>query len=267
MGKRLTVEIVIPVYNEEQALGPCVDRLGRFLEEEFARNWRIIIANNGSTDRTLALAEDLSARDERVGLVNLKRKGRGLALRTAWSRSTADVVSYMDVDLSTNLHYFPLLVEGLRCGYDIAVGSRLMQASMVARRLKREVLSRGFNFLIRLLFHTRFSDAQCGFKALRGEAARLLLPHVLNDGWFFDAELLILAEKNNFRIFEAPVEWMEDLDSRVDLGATAMEDVRGLLRMRFSKLHLNLHPPGSQAGLAIETTRTHGKAASKPGQR
>jgi glycosyltransferase involved in cell wall biosynthesis len=263
MGKHLTIEIVIPVYNEEEAIGPCVDRLRSFLDEEFPRLWRVVIANNGSSDRTLAIARDLSVQDARVGVVNLTRKGRGLALRTAWSQSAADVVSYMDVDLSTNLHYFPLLIEGLRCGYDIAVGSRLMQASMVARRLKREVLSRGFNFLIRFLFRTRFSDAQCGFKALRREAAQLLLPHVVNNGWFFDAELLILAEKNNFRIFEAPVEWMEDLDSRVDLSATALEDVRGLLRMCFTKLHLSLIRGRSPADMTMETTRPGGRAGTK----
>ncbi|NWG13213.1 MAG: glycosyltransferase family 2 protein [Acidobacteria bacterium] len=250
---------MIPVYNEEQALRPCVERLRAFLEEDFRHDWRIIVANNGSTDGTVEAASRLAAEDERVRLLNLSRKGRGLALRTAWSQSTADIVSYMDVDLSTNLRYFPLLVEGLCCGYDVAVGSRLMQASMVARRLKREILSRGFNLLIRLLFWTRFTDAQCGFKALRGEAARLLLPHVVNNGWFFDAELLILAEKNGFRIFEAPVEWMEDLDSRVNLWGTAVEDVKGLLRMRTSRIKLNLPRPGGPTQMS--TTRSGARKA------
>jgi glycosyltransferase involved in cell wall biosynthesis len=259
MTQRWSVEIVIPVYNEEEALGPCVGRLRTFLENEFAHDWSITIANNGSTDGTLELAATLRAADSRVQILNLSRKGRGLALRTAWGKSNADVVSYMDVDLSTNLRYFPLLVEGLRCGYDIAVGSRLMQASMVARRLKREILSRGFNTLIRLLFRTRFSDAQCGFKALRREAAQQLLPHVINNSWFFDAELLILAERNNFRIFEAPVEWMEDLDSRVNLWSTAIEDLEGLARMRTSRLRLNL---GKRRDVSdMETTRLAGKAA------
>jgi len=257
MARRQSVEIVIPVYNEEQAIGPCVDRLRDFLEENLSHDWRIIVANNGSTDRTVEVAEQLAAADARVSLLNLSRKGRGLALRTAWSRSAADVVSYMDVDLSTNLRYFPLLVEGLCCGYDIAVGSRLMQASMVARRLKREVLSRGFNLLIRLLFWTRFTDAQCGFKALRREAAQLLLPHIANNSWFFDAELLILAEKNAFRIFEAPVEWMEDIDSRVNLRATAAEDIRGLVRMRTRRLKLNLSRRGSLTDMS--TTRSQAK--------
>ncbi len=243
MASRQSVEIVIPVYNEEHAIGPCVDTLRSFLEEHFHHDWQIIVANNGSTDRTVEIASCLADADLRVRLLNLSRKGRGLALRTAWSQSTADIVSYMDVDLSTNLRYYPLLVEGLCCGYDVAVGSRLMQASMVARRLKREILSRGFNLLIRFLFWTRFTDAQCGFKAIRGEVARLLLPHVVNNGWFFDAELLILAEKNGFRIFEAPVEWMEDLDSRVNLWGTAVEDVKGLLRMRTSRIRLNLPRP------------------------
>jgi len=256
MARRFEVEITIPVYNEEEAIGICVDRLRNFLQEEFIHGWKIIIANNGSTDKTMEVAEAIAAADNRVEVLNLEHKGRGRALRTAWGRSTADIVSYMDVDLSTNLGYFPLLVEGLRCGYDIAIGSRLMQASIVARRLKREVLSRGFNLLIRLLFRTKFSDAQCGFKALRREAAQVLLPHIVNNGWFFDAELLILAEKNNFRIFEAPVEWMEDLDSRVHLTSTAMEDIRGLARMRTSRLKLNLLQPNGSRGTQMETTRT-----------
>lgn len=258
MAKKFSVDIVIPVYNEESAIGTCARRLSAFLAEEFAHDWRIVIANNGSTDRTLQIANALAAENERIQVVNLDRKGRGLALRTTWALSTADVVSYMDVDLSTNLRYFPLLVEGLRCGYDVAVGSRLMQASIVARRLKREILSRGFNLLIRMLFQTRFSDAQCGFKAIRRDAADLLVPHVQNNRWFFDAELLILAEKNGFRIFEAPVEWMEDLDSRVNLVSTAIEDLRGLARMRTSRLRLALRRRDDGA-LQMETTRKAGK--------
>jgi glycosyltransferase involved in cell wall biosynthesis len=259
MANRWSVEIVIPVYNEEEAIAPCVRRLRTFLETELAHDWNIIIANNGSTDRTVEVARRLCLEDSRVRILNLAQKGRGLALRTAWGQSTADVVSYMDVDLSTNLRYFPLLVEGLRCGYDVAVGSRLMQASMVARRFKREVLSRGFNFLIRLFFQIRFSDAQCGFKALKRDIAQLLLPHVVNNSWFFDAELLILAEKNDFRIFEAPVEWMEDLDSRVNLSSTAAEDLKGLVRMRSSRLRLNLGRRRDISGM--ETTRAPGKMA------
>ena len=263
MTRRKSIEIVIPVYNEEKAIGPCVDRLRQFLEENLPHDWQIIIANNGSTDRTVDVAGQLAAGNSRVKLLNLTRKGRGLALRTTWSQSPADIVSYMDVDLSTNLRYFPLLVEGLCCGYDIAIGSRLMQASMVARRLKREVLSRGFNFLIRLLFRTRFSDAQCGFKALRRDVVQALLPHVVNNGWFFDAELLILAEKNGFRLFEAPVEWMEDLDSRVHLWATAIEDIKGLVRMRTSRLKLNL---ARREGVpAMSTTRGQAKTAKGAG--
>ena len=263
MPRRLSVDIIIPVYNEEAAIATCVERLRGFLEAEFAHDWKIIIANNGSTDRTLEISRTLAGADPRVEALDIGRKGRGLALRTAWGASTADVVSYMDVDLSTNLVYFPLLVEGLRCGYDVAVGSRLMQASMVARRIKREVLSRGFNLLIRLMFRTKFSDAQCGFKALRREAAQQLLPYVVNNSWFFDAELLILAEKNGFRIFEAPVEWMEDLDSRVHLTATAIEDLWGLARVRTSRLRLNLRRPGD-GSLRMETTRGAAKIASGP---
>jgi Glycosyl transferase family 2 len=175
----------------------------------------------------------LAATYEEVSFARLEHKGRGLALRTAWAQSDADVVSYMDVDLSTNLESFLPLVAPLLSGHsEVAIGTRLAHHAHVRRNLKREILSRGYNALIRVAFHAGFSDAQCGFKALRTDAARLLLPLVEDDGWFFDTELLLLAERNRLRIHEVPVDWIEDLDSRVDLLPTIAGDLGGLWRMR-----------------------------------
>ena len=213
------VDIVIPVYNEERVLAATVHRLTAFLDRELPHRWRIVIANNQSTDRTREVGESLSSTDARVSVLNLSRKGRGVAVREAWNQSQADIVSYMDVDLSTDLRYFPLLVESVRTVYDMSVASRLLPASRVVRSFKREQLSRAYNRLIRMVFRTRFTDTQCGFKAMRRDVARVLLPHVRGDGWFFDAELLILAERNGFRVLELPVEWTDDLDSRVVLGS------------------------------------------------
>ncbi len=140
----------------------------------------------------------------------------------------------MDVDLSTNLHYLKPLIEGIACGFDISIGSRLMQGSRVKRRLHREIFSRIYNFLIKLLFFTSFSDAQCGFKALRNDVAKHLVPLVKNNNWFFDTELLLWAEYNKYRILEIPIEWIEDIKTKVHIGKYILEDLAGLLRMRFS---------------------------------
>ena len=232
IARDVTVEIVIPVYNEEATLATSIGTLYDYLESHLPYQWRITIANNASTDGTLAIARTL-ARDARVHVRHLEKKGRGRALKETWLASTADIVAYMDVDLSTNLDALLPLIGPLVAGAcDITIGSRLMKGAVVTRQWGREILSRGYNALIRLLFRHRFSDAQCGFKALRREAAQALLPTVKDDAWFFDTELLLLAEARGFRIQEVPVEWVEDLDSRVDIRKTVMQDVQGLWRLR-----------------------------------
>lgn len=230
------VDVVIPVYNEEAALEKSVLALREFLQKNCPIEWRVVVANNASTDSTIEIAKRLSERFKDVGYVHLDVKGRGRALRKAWLESDADIVSYMDVDLSTNLRFFPPLIQALLNGYDVAIGSRLMPASRVTRTLKREVISRCYNLLVKALFFTTFSDAQCGFKGLTRLAARKLVPLVKDESWFFDTELLILAEKKGYRIKEVPVEWIEDLDSRVHIVRTATDDIKGLLRVRFHRL-------------------------------
>jgi len=232
----VSIDVVIPVYNEEKDLARSITTLCQFLQAHLSYGWFITIANNGSTDGTLDVAHSLSQEYPQVNYLHLDQKGRGRALRRAWLESTADIVSYMDVDLSTNLLAFPHLIEALNSGYDIAIGSRLMPASKVARSPKRELTSRLYNLLIRVMFFARFRDAQCGFKAITKKAASELIPLVQNQEWFFDTELLILAEKKGYRIKEVPVEWVEDPDSRVNVIKTAMDDIRGLLRLRFRRL-------------------------------
>jgi glycosyltransferase involved in cell wall biosynthesis len=240
---RPTIDIVVPVYNEERTLAASIATLVDFVRgaEMFVAS--IVVADNASVDRTLDVAHELAARFPEVRVLHLPRKGRGGALRTAWTASRADIVSYMDVDLSTNLRFFPLLVHGLAIGYDVAIGSRLLQASQIQRSLKREVLSRIYNGIVKLLFLNRFSDAQCGFKALRRQVAAELLPLVEDDAWFFDTELLLQAERRGYRIFEVPVEWIEDLDSRVAIVPTAFADLRGLLRVRLAELRRSRWTP------------------------
>jgi len=232
-----TVDVVLPVYNEERALERSVSTLQEFLKARCPYHWRIVIADNASQDRTLEAARELSSLHPEVDYVHLDQKGRGRALRRAWMESEADVVSYMDVDLSTSLEAFPVLIDGIvKEGYHIAIGSRLKKGAKVQRQLNREIISRCYNLLIRLMFWNRFSDAQCGFKALSRQAVEQLVPLVKDQGWFFDSELLLRAEQQGYRIFEVPVTWIDDPDSRVDIGRTAWGDFKGLIRVRFTKI-------------------------------
>lgn len=227
------VEIVVPVFNEEHTLAASIRHLRRYLNNEFPLSASVVIADNGSTDSTWPRAEELSAELAGVRALRTERQGRGHALRTAWSISTAAVVAYMDVDLSTDLDaLFPLVAPLLSGHSDVAIGSRLAPGARVVRSTKREVISRVYNLILRAALGTQVSDAQCGFKALRAEVARFLMPLIEDEAWFFDTELLVLAERQGLRIHEVAVDWMEDPDSRVRIAATAWADLKGIRRLR-----------------------------------
>ena len=258
---QVTVEVVVPVYNEESALPRNIPILCDYLRTYFPYRWSVVIADNASTDDSLAVARKL-ADDPRVSVLHLDEKGRGRALKAAWLSSDADVVAYMDVDLSTNLWSFLPLVAPLASGHsDLVIGSRLLKGAVVTREWKREIISRCYNLSIKLLFRNRFSDAQCGFKAVKRSVAQELLPQVEDEGWFFDTELLLLAEERGLRISEVPVDWIEDLDSRVNIVSTALDDVKGLLRVRAQRLRRRLseHRPQNAQG-AARGTRLDGTA-------
>ncbi|GAA4230305.1 putative flippase GtrA [Streptosporangium album] len=226
------VEVVVPVYNEQRALPASIRRLHGYLTHTFPYGFRITIADNASTDGTWQIARELAAELPGVRAVHLGEKGRGRALRQVWSDSDADVVSYMDVDLSTDLDAFLPLVAPLLSGHsDLAIGTRLSRRANVVRGPKRELISRSYNLLLRSVMGAGFSDAQCGFKAARTEIAQALLPAVEDQEWFFDTELLLLAERHGLRIHEVPVDWVDDPDSRVDIVRTAADDLRGLARV------------------------------------
>ena len=229
----IRVDAVIPVYNEAHVLEKSVATLGAFLEQHLPYDWRIVVADNASTDETLPVAQALGNRNRRVNVVHLDQKGRGRALKAAWLASDADVLSYMDVELSTDIRAYPLLIRAIvEEGYDVATGSRLAKGARIKRGLKRDIVSRGYNLIIKAAFRTKFSDAQCGFKAISRKAANELLPRIENNEWFFDTELLILAERNGYRIKDIPVRWIDDPDSRVKVVPTAIEDLRGLWRLK-----------------------------------
>jgi glycosyltransferase involved in cell wall biosynthesis len=237
------VEIVIPVYNEQHALQRSVRTLHRYLSESFTFPFQITIADNASTDATLDVARALADELQGVEVLYLDRKGRGHALRVAWTRSDAEVLAYMDVDLSTDLSALgELLLPLLQERGDLAIGSRLTDGAQVTRGLKREVISRCYNLLLHALLGVTFSDAQCGFKAGRREAIQALLDDVQDEAWFFDTELLYLAQRRKLAIHEVPVRWVDDPDSRVEIVATAREDLRGVMRLRKARRERHERP-------------------------
>ncbi|MCH7800918.1 MAG: glycosyltransferase family 2 protein [Chloroflexi bacterium] len=234
-----TLDVVFPVLNEERALSNSVQTLATFLSDNLDNyDWAIVIADNGSTDATPSICRSLSEQDSRVRHLRLEQRGRGRALKRAWAESNADVVSYMDVDLSTDLSALPQAVTAVaEEGYDVAIGSRLKRgAQVIGRSFKREFISRSYSLIFRSMFLAGFQDAQCGFKALSRRAVDDVVPLVVDNGWFFDTEMLLIAEKNGYRIKEIPVKWTDDPDSRVKIVSTAYEDMKGLLRLRFGGL-------------------------------
>lgn len=242
-----SVDVVIPVLNEEHSLPRCIDELTAFLKAKLPEHQcRIVVADNGSTDKTLDVANAAAeAHPNEVAVVHLDVRGRGRALRKAWLESDADIVSYMDVDLSTGLDAFPTMVNGIvDDGYHVAFGSRLAKGAQITRSPKREIISQTYNLIIRLMMRTRFRDAQCGFKAVSRGAAQVLIPAIVNNHWFFDTELLVIAEKRGFKMLEVPVAWEEDPDTRVKIVQTVTEDLKGLTRLRLGGIPEVTPPAG-----------------------
>jgi putative flippase GtrA len=228
----LALDVAVPVYNEQHSLERGIRTLHAYLAAEVDYLWRITIADNASTDDTAAIADRLAAELPNVVAVHLAEKGRGRALKRVWLDSPAEVVAYLDVDLSTDLTGLPPLIAPLLSGHsDVAIGTRLARDSRVVRGARREFVSRCYNLLLRGTMAVRFSDAQCGFKALRRDVAQQLIPLVEDDGWFFDTELLIIAERSGLRIHEVPVDWIDDPHSSVDIVSTARDDLRGMVRV------------------------------------
>jgi len=229
----ILTDLVLPVYNEAHVLERSVERLLAAMADARDFRWRVVIVDNGSTDGTATVGRQLAERLEAVSLMHLGEKGRGRALRQVWNETDAEFSIYMDVDLSTELGAVGQTVDLLREGADLVTGSRLHPDARITRCLKREILSRGYNRLIRWLLHTRrFDDAQCGFKGVRLDAVRPLLALVEDQEWFFDTELLVLAEYAGLDVRNLPIRWVEDLDSRVNIPRTVWQDIEGLARLR-----------------------------------
>ncbi len=229
----MLIEVFLPVYNEEAQLKSSVETLLGFLKKNIKDDFAITIVDNGSKDSTPKLAKELSKAHKEVNALLLKQKGRGYALKTAWMQSRADILAYMDIDLSTRLKHFPALVNAIKQGYDIAIGSRYAKGSDTHRGFGRWFISRAFLLLLKILFFTGLTDTQCGFKAIKRSTAQHLLPYTKNKEWFFDTELLLLAIMAGYKIKEIPVEWVEDTDSRVVIPHIIRDCFLGSLRIRF----------------------------------
>jgi len=232
--KKRILEIVIPVYNEENELKQNIERIYAFCQTKLSNfDWHITIADNASTDNTPIIGSMLAKKYRNVSLFRLEQKGRGRAVKQAWSRADADFYFYMDLDLSTDLVHLPALLIALQKGYDIAIGSRLLRGAKVeGRTFLREITSRTLNLVfIRLLFRTHFTDAQCGFKAVTKKVVEELIPHIKENDWFFDGELLIVGEKSGYKIYEEPVHWVDNPGSTVRLVSTIWGDMKTMLRL------------------------------------
>lgn len=230
----MRINITVPVLNEENKLEASISRVVRFVEEHLTTHrFEIVIADNGSSDQTPEIGQELSRRYPSVKYLHIGERGRGRALSQVWLASDADIMSYMDVDLSSDLEDFPRLIQPLVYGRaDIAIGSRLLPESTVTRCFRREIISRAYSTILRVTFRTTIRDAQCGFKAATGAAVRHLVPQVEDCFWFWDTELLLLAEKQGFRVEELPIRWVESRDSRVAIVQTARDNLHGLYRLR-----------------------------------
>jgi glycosyltransferase involved in cell wall biosynthesis len=233
MSDKKLVDILLPVYNEQHVLEKSVTELRTFLQQNVTDfDWIITIGDNASIDDTLRVAEDLSARFSDVRVFHLDRKGRGRMVKYAWKKSEADVLTYMDIDLSTGLEAFPPMVRSILDGADVAIGSRQYKGAKVQRGFKREAISRGYILILKLLLGFPFTDAQCGFKAVSKQFVNEMFDFIEDDEWFFDTELLYLAHRNGYQVKELPVRWIEDTDSRVKIVRTAWLDIEGVFRMR-----------------------------------
>lgn len=237
MEKKLTLNIVVPVYNEEKELASSVATLASYCVKHLVEfDWKITIVDNASTDSTSQIAKSLAKGNSKILAITLTKKGRGRAVKYAWQTHLADINAYMDVDLSTDLAHFPSLIRAVTRGYDIAVGSRNARGARVyGRSLLRTFTSKVYIYLIKIFFWVHFSDAQCGFKAVSRRVVTDIVPSIRDNEWFFDTELLVLSEKTGLRIYEEPVTWIDNPGSTVRVMKTAQGDLKGLWRLFITK--------------------------------
>jgi len=222
--KKKSVDIVIPVYNEGLILEKNVKTLREFIiSKNVDYDYKIIISDNCSIDNTKEVSKRLSKECSDVRYLYIPVKGRGIALKVAWMLSKANVVCFLDADLSADLETLLKMINEILNGWDACVGSRFVEGSVVKRCLKREITSRGYNLFLKMLFLKKFTDAQCGFKAFKGDVVKKVLPIINSEKWFFDTELLLRLERSGYKIKDFPYIYKEDPNSSVKIIPTSWE--------------------------------------------
>lgn len=227
------IEITIPVLNEEKTLKMQMFKIVAFLDKECVKygDVSIVIADNGSSDRTQELAIELSKQNSRIRYLRLEKKGVGLALKASWLSSTADIVGYMDLDLATDLKHLHQVFDALlNNDYQMVTGTRLAKESIVIGRSPlRNFTSKVFNKILNFKFNGSFTDGMCGFKFLKRNILNNLMEYgANNDGWFFSTELLVVADYKNYKLLDLPVIWIDDPNSKVKIIKLAIEYLKAM---------------------------------------
>lgn len=206
--------IVIPAFNEESVLKQSVLKIFDFCESNLPDAYQIIIADNKSTDQTAKIGRALAQRLRPVDYLYVGLKGKGAAIRSGFSKYSADIYCFMDADLATDLSALPLLIKGINQGWDVVIGSRFAKESKVRRSLPRKIFSWGYHAIAKIFLNLKIKDLPCGFKGINQKVKENVLPQVRNNEWFFDSELVVLAEKQGYKIKEIPISWSDPRKGR-----------------------------------------------------
>lgn len=229
------LEIAIPVLNEEEHLEKQIIKINNFLNDNFPKLLiSIVIADNGSCDKTLEIAKILSSK-ENIRYVTTDKKGVGRALKKAWFSSDAEFVGYMDLDLATDINCLKKIIREFSLEkYPIINGSRYLYSSkIINRKFHRAFISRIFNIILKILFSTKITDGMIGFKFFKRDIVKTLFNNgAISDGWIFCTELLLVGEKLQIKIKEIPVIWEDDQSSKVKIINLTAEYLKALLILK-----------------------------------
>lgn len=234
----MKIVIAVPAYNEGKIIEANILKLAEFAGQKIKDEWVVVVADNASLDNTAEIVKRMALKFLPIKYLFVPEKGKGHAIKAAWESELADIYIFMDADLSTDISALPELIEKIKAGNDLAVGSRYLADSKVTRSIWRIIFSRFYFFILKMLIGLKSSDAPCGFKAINSKTKDIILPQVENLEWFFDSELLILSEKNNFLISEVPVVWRDIRESndksRVNPFVVGWDYLKEVIRLKKS---------------------------------